>query len=257
MNAVAGLDSLIKRSLTGAWDLAYTWVEAEPGRHHLPMPLPVMAAMISLALVKGWLRIASLLGIGWAGLLRPAEFLNAERRHLVLPRDVLFTVPYLLVMIPFPKTRRSAARYQSARVDPSDIVGLADAVFGKMSPSSPLWPASGGTFRTRFATLCADLGLPFDRTTRAEGFEAGEVLDLGSLRTGGATEMWQRTENAPLVQQRGRWMSVRNMNIYLQELSSTTFLSRLAGESRTAVAELYDSSPWMSKHAVMMTRGAP
>ena len=51
-------------------------------------------------------------------------------------------------------------------------------------------------------------------------------------------------------------MSVRNMNIYLQELSSTTFLSRLSVEYRTAVAELYDSSPWILEHAVRMIRGA-
>ena len=78
-----------------------------------------------------------------------------------------------------------------------------------------------------------------DRNSASGRFEIGEVVDLGSLRTGGATDLWLATENAMLVQQRGRWANIKNMNIYLQELAATTLLSRLPSSVRQHVADLH------------------
>ena len=60
-------------------------------------------------------------------------------------------------------------------------------------------------------------------------------LDLGSLRPGGATYLLQQTEDSELVRRRGRWVSHRVMEIYLQEVSASTFLSDLEPGARERV----------------------
>ena len=63
--------------------------------------------------------------------------------------------------------------------------------------------------------------LPFNKARR---------LDLGSLRAGGATwllSVTEDSEDAELVRRRGRWLSHRTMEIYIQEFSSIQFIHRL------------------------------
>ena len=110
-------------------------------------------------------------------------------------------------------------------------------------PRDLLWPASPSTFRSRYGALGTDVGLPVDRKTPMPRFEKGEVVDLGSLRTGGATHYWLATGNAPQLQQLGRWLSIRTMGIYLQELAAITLLSRLTKDSRDKLAELHEIAP--------------
>ena len=50
--------------------------------------------------------------------------------------------------------------------------------------------------------------------------------------------MLQTTENSELVRRRGRWMSSRVMDIYLQEVVATTFLPSLVPELRAALEAL-------------------
>ena len=131
--------------------------------------------------------------------------------------------------------------HQPLKVKLKIIIAYAQiiTVFGQLLPSEPLWPLRSGTFRKRFAALGKAIGLTVDRNVAHGRFELGEVVDLRSLRTGGATDLWLATENAMLVQQRGRWANIKNMNIYLQELAATTLLSRLPDEVRLSVFDLH------------------
>ena len=145
-----------------ACDLAFQWLKEEPHTHQLAMPGIVLIAFVTFALLWDWCRVAALLLAGRCGLLRPAEFLCARRRDLVLPEDCQFTVPYALVVIPAPKTRNTGARVQSARIVPQDAEKLLAAVFGRLRPGEALWPASAAIFQARFKTLSRTLGLPVD-----------------------------------------------------------------------------------------------
>ena len=72
--------------------------------------------------------------------------------------------------------------------------------------------------------------LPFNKARR---------LDLGSLRAGGATwllSVTEDSEDAELVRRRGRWLSHRTMEIYIQEFSSIQFIHRFAEATQ---AKLY------------------
>ena len=243
INAVASLRPSIRRSLTRPWDLAFAWLTEEPSIHHRAMPKSILLAIMSVALLWGWPVEAAIFGMSWAGLLRIGETLNAVRADLILPDDAAPGFGHALLQIRSPKTRGRAARHQAARIDPADIICLLCAVLGPLPPSAKLWPFSDGVLRRRFRAIQTRLGLQ-DRN--------GPLFDLASLRPGGATWMLERTENAELVRRRGRWLSGRVMEIYLQEVTAATFVARLPKDVRNSVEQLEQSFAAILQKAVFL-----
>ena len=141
--------------------------------------------------VLGWLPVAGGLALMWGALLRSGEFLVAKRRQLLLPSDALGTMTWALLSLEEPKTRFSAARHQSAKLDWPDLVELVELAFAHLPPHANLWPQSGQTFRTRFKSLMLAMGLPTEKTP------AHRILDLGSMRPGGATHAGKFGDSAP------------------------------------------------------------
>ena len=229
INAVSGVRGELRRSLGRAWDVAYSWLDQEPGGHHVAMPVTVLRALVTLALLWGWPRVGALLAAGWYGMLRPVEFLSAERGDLIFPADVLHAVAHLRWSIREPKTKRLGARAQSARIDDLQVIQLLSAVFARLPPSARLWPLGQEGFRRRFTTLCRALGLPTGK---------GGGLDLGALRAGGATALFEATEDGELVRSRGRWLQTRTMMIYIQEITAASFVSRLEPRVRADLREV-------------------
>ncbi|CAE8641526.1 unnamed protein product [Polarella glacialis] len=68
-------------------------------------------------------------------------------------------------------------------------------------------------------------------------------LDLGSFRPGGATLLLQMTEDSELVRRRGRCLSHRVMEIYLQEVSAVVFFPRLPLLVRQKIILLMQALP--------------
>ena len=161
--------------------------------------------------------------------MRIGEVLCAKRRDLILPTDAAPGTSFLLIVIQQPKTRGRAARHQAARVDQEDIIRFISAVYKDAPPDFPLWPMSAATLRKRFASLLHALGLPSTKGGHARPF------DLGSLRPGGATFLLHQTENPEYVLRRGRWISARVMEIYLQEVMVVTFLEKVNPRTRSLI----------------------
>ncbi|OLQ15595.1 hypothetical protein AK812_SmicGene21 [Symbiodinium microadriaticum] len=90
-------------------------------------------------------------------------------------------------------------------------------------------PKTRGTLRRRFKTLQERLGLASP--------DGGAHFDLASFRPGGATWMLTMTENPDLVRRRGRWLSTRVMEIYLQEVQAATYLPSLSTERRAVLQQ--------------------
>ena len=229
INAVAMVKPLLRRQLTPAWDLAFSWLSGEPHQHHPALPVSVLLAMMTIALIWGWIFEASILGLTWAGVLRIGEVLNATRDDLILPCDAAPGMLHVLLCIRDPKTKGRAARHQSARVDQPDLVDLLSAVYGPLHRDTRLWPQSSATLRKRFSALLTALKLPCEKSGNSRPF------DLASLRPGGATWMLGVTENSELVRRRGRWISSKVMEIYLQEVSVATYLRKLPERSRLLI----------------------
>ncbi|CAE7549584.1 Mettl5, partial [Symbiodinium microadriaticum] len=220
---------LTRRLLQPAWDLAFSWKRAEPGRHHTAMPWQVLLGLVTTALLWGWPRTAGLLALSWGGLLRIGEALAARRSDLMLPADVWNTIDFAYLSIREPKTRYSAARHQSVRIDQPNVLKIVTVAFQALGPAEKLWPSSAQTLRTRFRQLCNALRLPCGSSGKLPG------LELASLRAGGATWLLMADEDSELVRRRGRWLTSKIMEIYIQEVSSIQFLPSLQAEPKRLV----------------------
>ena len=232
INAISVKRPQLRKQLAPVWDLAFNWVIQEPHEHHAALPISILLAISSLCLLWGWVREACIFLVTWSGLMRIGEILNATRAHLVLPRDAEPGFRSLLVKIMQPKTRGRSAKHQIAKVDFPDVIDLCDATYGKVSPSEKLWHLSPQTLRSRFRQVQQALGLDVHRSCNHVPY------DLGSLRAGGATFMLAQTEDSEYVRRKGRWLSSRVLEIYLQEASVSTYKSRLSEESRNKVEAL-------------------
>ena len=182
--------------------------------------------------------------------MRIGEVLTARRRDLILPQDGAPGLQFALLQIQQPKTRGVSAKHQAARIDPEDVVALLSAVFGKWDGDDRLWKMSPSTLRKRFASLLWSLGLPSTRTKDITPF------DLASLRPGGATWLLHRFEDAELVRRRGRWVSVRVLEIYLQEVQACTYQARLPKLAQKRVADLAASFPTILEKALFFLRSS-
>ncbi|CAE7242894.1 unnamed protein product [Symbiodinium sp. CCMP2592] len=186
LNALVQQYGWLRSSLAGPWNLIRTWEQLEPVQHHPPMPLMVVYALATTALLWRWPRMAD----------------------LVLPGDH-FDDEVLYVRIGQPKTRHRAAASQHVRVDhPGVAAWIVDAL-----PSTPgwrrIWNGSWAAFKLRFDALQSEVleGTPFLPS---------------SLRPGGATFLFRSwDENLTRLQWRGRWKSFRMLETYVQELGAT------------------------------------
>ena len=147
--------------------------------------------------------------------MRIGEAVKAKRRDVVFPADALWSQDYILIRLAEPKTRYRAARHQAAKIEAVDLVRIATIAFFDLPRNAPLWPFSAQTLRKRLDTILRRLGI-------SSAGPGGRGIDLGSFRPGGATYLLQLTENSELVRRRGRWVSARVMEVYLQEVAAST-----------------------------------
>ena len=231
INAVTSKRPALRRNLAAAWDLAFNWAVDEPHEHHAALPLSIMLALVTLGLLWGWARESAIIALAFTGVLRVGEVLSAKRSDLILPQDAAPGFDAALLMIKQPKTRGRAARHQSSRVDPIDVVSLLVAVYGSCALDEPLWPFSPSTLRRRFAQLQTALGL-------VKGAHGQPIYSLSSLRPGGATFWLQLTEDAEYVRRKGRWISTKVLEVYLQEASVVTYETKITSVSKSRVDAL-------------------
>eukprot|EP00438_Fugacium_kawagutii_P018640 Skav235460 [mRNA] locus=scaffold1451:27264:29552:+ [translate_table: standard] len=252
INGIVAARPCFKKALAGAWDLAFAWLQDQPFSHHPAMPLSVLLAMVTLALLWGWPTEAAVLALTWTGICRIGEVLLAERADLVLPCDAAPGVTFAMLRIRSPKTRGRAARHQAARVDPPDVVALLTATYARSPASSKLWPWSPATLRKRFRCLLEGLKLPTEKSC------AGKPFDLGSLRPGGATYLLLSTEDSELVRRRGRWVTTKVCEVYLQEVLYSTYTEKLPTLAKQRIQALAMSFPQVQKAAIsFLNAGIP
>ena len=101
--------------------------------------------------------------------------------------------------------------------------------FGHLEAHEKLWPFSGATLRSRLTKILENLKLPVKQS------QVPKPLSLASFRPGGATWLISQTESAELVKRRGRWISYKTMECYLQEVSATMYMNEIEAESKTLV----------------------
>ena len=237
LNGIAMKKPSLRRQLQSAWNVAYGWVQQEPGSHHAALPPQALIAILATALLWGWTRVAGCLALAFGAILRPGEVCAALRHQLLLPCDVFCTMQCAYLSILEPKTRFTAAKHQTAKLDAPDLLSIVEMAFSALPRDVRLWPYSSQTLRTRFRSLLQGLGLP---TGVVDG---RRPLDLGSLRAGGATWLLNVSENPDLTRRRGRWLNNKTMEIYVQEASSVLYLSTISEGARDRIFLLVRAFP--------------
>ncbi len=67
------------------------------------------------------------------------------------------------------------------------------------------------------------------------------------MRAGGATALFRRTKNLPVVQYAGRWASLRTLQHYIQEASAAQVLIKIEVEARALAL-------WLKRHLVFLDK---
>ena len=252
INAVASRRPRIRRSLQQAWGLAFAWLRKEPPIRHVALPWQALLSILATSLAWGWVREAGVIALSWGGITRIGEVMAATRSNLVLPGDMGGTQQFALLEIQEPKTRFSTARHQAARLDQPQLLQVIEISFRDLLPGEKLWPASSQTMRNRFQKLV--------KANRLDNFPEGvsRGLDLGSLRAGGASWLLLTSEDSELTRRRGRWITSKVMEIYVQEVAALQFLPKLPRTVRDLIfqgASLFTS--FLAKALRLHTAGVP
>eukprot|EP00435_Cladocopium_sp_Y103_P051083 s53_g15.t1 len=132
----------------------------------------------------------------------------------------------------------SSARHQAARLDQTQLLLILRMAFENLIPDQKLWPTSAQTIRTGIQKLLKANGL--------DGLPSGlsRGLDLGSLRAGGGSWLLRTSEDSELTRRRGRWISSKVMEIYVQEISNLQFLPKLPERTKVQILSGAALFPW-------------
>ena len=122
-------------------------------------------------------------------------------------------------------------------------------MYGSSPKDTKLWPFSAATLRKRFQNLLAALGLPTTKVGAAKPF------DLGSLRPGGASWLLHQVEDSEIIRRRGRWLTTKAMEVYLQESFVSTFLRTLDGKTRTKIETVSGGFPLILEKTIGFLNG--
>ena len=129
------------------------------------------------------------------------------------------------------RNRRRDSGQQVARLDQPQLLKVGECSFQDLRADDNLWNFSPQTLRSRFQSLLKALRLDVLPPKVARG------LDLGSLRAGGASWLMLTSEDSELVRRRGRWLTSKIMEIYVQEVSAIQFLPQLPQRTRLLVID--------------------
>ena len=233
---ITGLQDIyphLRPFFSGAWQVDRKWQQYEPGSCRPVLSGPVMQAVCSIALLWEWYRCLDVTLIGFLGMLHPSEMINLVRSDLLLPSDTLIEDPVFYVFIRHPKTVRFARR-QHCKVDDPVVLAFVAKVFGRLSPSTPLFPGGTHAYRNRWNSVLSRLSIPVSQ--RDQG------CTPAVLRGSGATHMFMSCEDLPRVQWRGRWSQQKTLEFYIQEVGAQSLLSKLPPAAHSKVKTLANFS---------------
>ena len=105
---------------------AARWPHVEPVTHRVPVPLPVIEALISLAWQLSWKRWAAVSAICFFGIAGAGEVLRCRRKDLLLPSDLLQDASgaAYVVLWQSKTSQRQAASVQHLKITESRAVSL-------------------------------------------------------------------------------------------------------------------------------------
>ena len=218
-----------------AWAIVSKWELAEPTQHRPPIPEPLAVAMSALALLWGWPKFASTVLLCFYGILRVGEVLNAKRKDLLTPKDLLSLDQEVFLRIRSPKSRGRGPRVQYSTFKKIEYMPIILQTWESLKPDEKLYPLSASAFRRRWDTILRQLGV-----------QTFHRLTPGAMRPGGAVWAHRQGTNIQDLLWKMRLQHLRTLGYYLQEVTAVSILPNLTEESRESIAALLGIMPFLS-----------
>ncbi len=204
------------------------WMKLEPVVSHPPITFDLAAAVAVQMFRHGndWLRDAigvllsfdCLLRVGELCGLRPEDV--GDNKDGRLGRDFRGTLLRL-------RTTKTGSN-QSVSVEDPAVQTLLRHVVATTAAGRRLFPSTSRTFRRRFQTACAELGLTANYVPH-------------SLRHGGATRMFLRGVRVEDIMLRGRWAASKSARTYIQSGKAALLAVNVPARLAATAAVLADN----------------
>lgn len=200
----------LRGHLQPAWDTIARWEEIEPVEHRRPLPSALIRAMVSMAILWDWIRVAAVILISFHGCCRPGEVLKGCRGQLVFPGDVGQEEGPIFYRIQKPKPgRRGLGRVQHTKILPKEVCDFLVLRLFSLQGEAFIYPGSAASFRTRWDKILRALQVPMS---------AG--LTPAGLRAGGSVELYRRGTPIADILWTLRLKNIETLQHYLQEIST-------------------------------------
>ena len=226
---------LCRPYMQSAWTIVTKWELAEPTQHRPPIPEPLAIAISALALLWNWPKFASTVLLCFYGILRVGEVLNAKRRDLLTPKDLLSQEQEVFLRIRNPKSRGRGPRVQYSTFKKIDYMPIILQTWESLRPDEKLYPLSASAFRRRWDTILRQLGV-----------QTFHRLTPGAMRPGGAVWAHRQGINIQDLLWKMRLQHLRTLGYYLQEVTAVSILPNLTEDSRESIAALLGVMPFLS-----------
>ena len=215
-----------RQFLGKAWQFVSKWEDLEPSSHRNPLPPVVYQAMVSLAVLWNWPRVAALIVLTYESICRPGEVLGATRADLLLPQDLIVEDPdTMFLCINHPKgKRRGIGRVQHAKISDRVATKFISRAFGKLPLWALLYPASAASFRRRWDRLLSALAVP-----------TSFGLTPASMRGGGAVRAYRANLDVTSICWRMRLKNLETLQHYLQEAGAISLYASLPEKSKARI----------------------
>lgn len=215
-----------KPLMSRPWGMVARWEKIEPTTHRVPLPLIVFKAMVGVSLGWGWTYFTAILVLGFCGIMRPSEPLNAKRRDLVLPSDRLEpgSETVFLQICKSKTSRRGLGRVQHASIQDGRYAALLEVIYRNHDVEAKLNPISHSAFRRRWDAVVSALGIPLS-----------VGLTPGSVRGGGSVAAFRKDGDISKLMWRMRIKHVETLQNYLQEVIACTLVGTLSKETRVKI----------------------
>ena len=179
------------------------WQRVHLPQRTTPMTWLGVRAMASAAVQVGRLDLAILVLLGFAFFLRTMALLALQAHHVRLfPQEGTVVIAILNA-----KTGRGLQ--QSLSLKEPQLVHFLNSLWLRHRPVGRLFKHGAQAFRSAFASL-----------VKAIGLDPAAYLPY-SLRRGGATEFYQRTQSLGRTMIQGRWRDQTTARIYIDDARAT------------------------------------
>ena len=207
----------VRRELAISQQWYNNWCREHTPRRATPITWPLIQAFAGVCLRLKWLRLTTLLLLSFVFFLRMGETLALRSG------DVLCSLEDGSIILRLAASKTSPSAQQSLAHFDHRLAALIRWLLSHFGPDEALWPFSGSHFRQCFASL--------------SNFFSLERLQLVpySIRRGGATYFYSKTDALDTVMIRGRWKDQSTARIYLDDARATLVKMAIPASSKPLV----------------------